>query len=74
MSLMNPRVTQVSTEILASCQRQCVALADWTTPQLVELEHEMEHLRRHEDFSIRTAGEIIRAAAVLTREKKMAAG
>ena len=71
---MNPRVNQVSLEILASCQRQCLALADCPASQLVELEHEMEHLRLHEDFSVRTAGEIIRAAAVLTREKKVAAG
>lgn len=70
MSLMNAHVAEASDAILQIYVTQRASLKSHTTPQLVELEHEMEHLRLHPDFSIRAGAEIVRAAAVLERESR----
>ena len=69
MSLMNPQVEQVAAQIEALLETQRAALAPLSAPALLELEHEMEHLRTHPRFTIRAGSEIVRAAAVLNRER-----
>ncbi len=68
MSRMNPLVTVMSERVFEEYASARVLVSGYTEQQLTELEHEMEHLRYHPDFSIRTGAEIVRAAAVLERE------
>lgn len=70
MSTMNPRVVRVAEGLLRDYRVERRNLRQLPVPELVELEHEMEHLRRHPDFSIRSAAEIVRAAAVMEREER----
>ena len=68
---MNANVTAVGEQIIGLYQEQRVALETLTARELVELEHEMEHLRNHPTFSIRTGAEIVRTAAKMNREAKI---
>ncbi len=68
---MNANVKAVGEQIIGLYHEQRVALETLTARELVELEHEMEHLRNHPTFSIRTASEIVRTAAKMSREAKI---
>ena len=70
MSRMNPHVQVVADALLQQYEQRRAALKDTPAPLLLELEHEMGHLRLHPDFSIRSGAEIVRAAAVMERESR----
>lgn len=71
MSMMNPKVARLAERVIELYQEELAALAAMPPAQLVELEHEMEHLRLHPRFSVRTAAELVRTAAVMARKKKL---
>ena len=68
MSVMNPRVLAVADDVLLLYERERMTLKATPVQQLKELEHEMEHLRRHPDYTIRVGAEVVRAAAIMERE------
>lgn len=70
MSLMNPRVTRAAEGLMELYRQERADLKALSVPQLVELEHEMEHLRLNRDYAIRVGADVVRAAAVMEREHR----
>jgi hypothetical protein len=71
MSMMNSKVQRISEALLATVEAEQASMRQLTTWELTELEHEMEHLRNHQAFSIRTAAEMVRVAAKQEREARI---
>ncbi len=68
-SKIENELARVANRVVAIYAEERGSLRGRTAAELQEMEHQADHYRFHEDFSVRTAAEILRTAAKMQGEQ-----